>query len=225
MDNIQITSLPVQGYGRRPVANRFLKQTRVGSVLSLAIIFPGLQYTCEMPLLYYLTSILINQGTDVLQLYTDYNQASYRTLPQEEQLRWLREDALAALRLGVKQRDYTRLILVGKSIGTMALAQVLGSGVTEEVRTIWLTPLLRQPAVAEAAARLKAPALFIVGTGDATYDAPALAAVRETSAAEALLVEGANHSLEIPGDPLRSLHILQQVMGRVADFSERVLTG
>jgi len=40
----------------------------------LALILPGLNYTCDMPLLYYTAQFLIADGADVLQVKYDYTQ-------------------------------------------------------------------------------------------------------------------------------------------------------
>ena len=42
----------------------------------LALILPGLNYTCDMPLLYYSAQFLVAEGADVLQVKYDYTQNS-----------------------------------------------------------------------------------------------------------------------------------------------------
>jgi hypothetical protein len=48
------------------VPNTFLKQEMSNH---LAIIFPGLGYSADMPLMYYATKILTKYGADILQLH------------------------------------------------------------------------------------------------------------------------------------------------------------
>ena len=84
-------------------------------------------------------------------------------------------------------------------------------------------PLLRQPWLVEAASRLRSPALFVVGTGDATYVPQALERIRKITGAQAILLEGANHSLEYPGDLMRSLQYIHEVVRDVNDFLDRKL--
>jgi len=45
--------------------------------------------------------------------------------------------------------------------------------------------------------------------------------VQETTGAEALIVQGADHSMEIRGGLLRSVAILQQIIQAIAGFLDR----
>jgi predicted alpha/beta-hydrolase family hydrolase len=215
----KITSLNIAGYGGNPVPNRFFCQE--GAATTLAVLFPGLWYTCDMPLLYYPLELLLQRGADVLQLRTDYTVPSYQSLKPNERANWLFTDALAVVRAGRARRDYARLLLIGKSIGTLAIAHLITTQAGADALTIWLTPLLREPQLVEAASYNKSPALFLAGTGDDLYDAAAMARIREAARAEALIIEAANHRLEIPGDLFASLRVLEQIMRGITDFLER----
>jgi len=157
---------------------------------------------------------------DVLQLWTDYNRAEFASLSQAEQVLWYLEDARSALQTGQGQRTYSRLVLVGKSIGTLTMALLVGQGDSAYIQasTIWLTPLLNLPIVAQAAQSLQGKALIAGGSGDATFDLQILQAIRAQRNVKILVFEGANHSLEIPGEPRRSVQILGEVVQGIADL-------
>jgi hypothetical protein len=72
------------------------------------------------------------------------------------------------------------------------------------------------PQVAAAAGQIQGPALFAGGTLDPTYDPAVVSQLRAKPDAEVLLVEGGNHSLDIPGDPVASLHALADVIQAVS---------
>ena len=215
-----MTTLEVTGYGDQPVPNRFHRQDRAAT--KLGVVLPGLGYNCDMPLLYYPTKLLLARGADVLQLRPDYNTLEFQSLPGEERARRAGADALAALRVGLAQRDYAQVILIGKSIGTLALAQLVSTEARlADAVTVWLTPVFRGRRVVDAALQFKGPALFVAGTADTLFDAEAMSKVRETTDAQVLVVQGADHSMEIPGDPLRSLGVLDQVVRAIADLFDR----
>lgn len=216
MSEINIYNLMIQGYTDKALPNRFFRQT--GEANDLALVLPGLNYTADMPLLYYPTRLLVERGADVLQVRADYTRPDFQALNRLEQMRWLGADAQAALQAGQRQGDYRRLILLGKSIGTMTMAYLVSLGGYPQATTIWLTPLLRQPWLVEAAMQCRAHALFIVGTGDRTYDQEALERVQDAIAARTLLLPGANHSLEIAGDLQQSLKFMQEILQTIADF-------
>ena len=60
--------------------------------------------------------------------------------------------------------------------------------------------------------------LFVIGTADQHYQPALLDEVCATTGGERLVAEGANHSLEIPGDVGASLAILERVVRGVAAF-------
>ena len=69
MAEIRIGSLSISGYGDKAVPNRFFQQ--VGFASELVVLLPGLNYSCDLPLLYYPMRLLVERGADVLQLRTD----------------------------------------------------------------------------------------------------------------------------------------------------------
>jgi len=217
---VTITALEIAGYGSKPVPNRFFRQEQAATRLGL--VFPGLGYNCDMPLLYYPTKLLLARGADVLQLRPDYATPEFQSLPGEERARRAGADASAALHAGLAQRHYRQIVLVGKSIGTLAIAQLVSTEARlADAVTIWLTPVFRGRQVVEAAARFQGPALFVAGTADSLFDADAMSRLREATRTETLVVEGADHSMEISGDLLRSVGVLDQVVRAVAGFFDR----
>jgi predicted alpha/beta-hydrolase family hydrolase len=217
MPELHITSIPISGYDGKTVPNRFFRQE--GAARTLAVLFPGLNYSCDMPLLFYPLKLLLARGAEVLQVRADYAQGNYRSLPAAERAAWLAADAEATVQAAHLQGKYSRLVLVGKSIGTIALASLVLY--EPEAITIWLTPLMRNPLVTAAAEQTRGAALFIAGTADDLYEATALERIRAATQAEALLIEGGDHSLEIEGDFFASLRALEQTMRAVAEFLDR----
>jgi hypothetical protein len=81
----------------------------------------------------------------VLQVHADYTLPSFQSKERMEQVAWLGQDAQAAVQAGMKKRTYDRLILIGKSIGTLSLAYLVAQAGYATATSIWVTPLLRQP--------------------------------------------------------------------------------
>jgi len=217
MPALKITSISISGYAGNTVPNRFFRQE--GAVRTLAVLFPGMNYSCDMPLLFYPLKLLLAQGAEVLQVRADYTVPAYRSLPPEERAAWLAADARAVVQAARLQGEYGGLVLVGKSIGTIALASL--APLEPEAVTIWLTPLLHNPLVTKAAEQTRGAALFVAGTADDLYDAAALKRIQAATQAEAELIEGGDHSLEIEGDFFASLRALEQTMRAVAGFLGR----
>lgn len=211
--------LDITGYQNKPVPNEFVRPE--GGAGRLAILLPGFGYTCDMPLFYYAESLCIRAGIDVLRVEYAYNRIrGFAKLPAAERDRWLAADVTAAYRAAIAQDSYRELILIGKSLGTAAMAHLLTmpDRFPGQVRAVWLTPAFRMPGLAETMSRCPVPSLLIIGDADGHYDAAALETLRATTNPELLIIPGADHSLEIPGNLTASIAALQQTMQAVERF-------
>lgn len=215
--NYHIRTLEVHGYNDRFVQNKFFDQS--SSANTLAMILPGMRYTCDMPLLYYTTETLLIKGYDVLQLWADYDQPEFQKSTQAEQAQCLMGDSLALLETVEGNNRYQRLILVGKSLGTLSMTFLLNmnENLTKET-TIWLTPLLNLAPVAQAVQNLKAQAFLAGSSSDSTFDAEAVNQIQSMSNVTVEVVADADHSLEIPDNMEKSVLVLSQVMNSLNSF-------
>ena len=225
MAEFEISTLKIAGYADLPLPNRFFRVNQPSHThpKTLAVILPGLNYTCDMPLLYYPAKILMGRGADILQVHSDYTIPIYRSANRQNQAVWLATDAQAALRAGRSQGDYRQLVLIGKSIGSLALASLVSMDPELPAVAVWLTPLLTQPRLVESAANSRLPGLFVASRSDPTFDGAALDRIKERVPTDVLLFDGANHSLEIPGDAFQSLEILRQVLQGLQSFLDQHL--
>ena len=213
-------ALEIVGYRDAAVPHTFLWQE--AETRQLALLLPGIAYTCDNPLLYYPGRLLLDRGADVLRVEYAYNtNATYKALSQAEQGEWLNADVTAAYQAAAARRPYERITLVGKSLGTLAMSHLL---TTEEglsgATAVWLTPLLRfeQPRRQIARWGQGGRSLFVIGSADPYYDAAGLSEVEQATSGQSLVIENADHSLEIPGDMARSLEALQRVMLSIESF-------
>jgi predicted alpha/beta-hydrolase family hydrolase len=209
---MQRQALDITGYRGMPVPTVFWRQDVAAD--HLAVILPGLQYTCDMPLLYYPISHLLDLGADVLQVEYAYGRrADYAAGAADEQERWLAADVGAAWQAVTSQHVYPRLTLVGKSLGTRVMRQLLATEtMPDDTRLVWLTPLLSERPVREAVCAARRPTLVVIGDADPHYDAAVLATVQTAVQGEVLVIPGADHGLEITGNVVGSVQALVQVV-------------
>jgi pimeloyl-ACP methyl ester carboxylesterase len=213
-------TLSIAGYERKPVPNTFIRQRDETS--HAAIILPGLGYTAQMPLLFYVTNHLLALGADVLQVNYDYMTA-FRSLDRAAQHRWLVADADAAYRALREQRPYTRITVVGKSLGTLAMAHLFATQTfPAHTDALWLTPILNNPQVRAQIATFGGPSMLVIGTADSFYDPGVLAEVGETPTRKFVIVEGADHGMNVGDDVLRSVQALETTMRAIVDFYKAV---
>jgi pimeloyl-ACP methyl ester carboxylesterase len=212
---MEIVTLPISGYRGEDVPNHFFRQE--GEADHLAIVLPGLGYSADMPLLFFTVSHLVDLGAEILQVEYPYSQcADYRTLDADERQRWLIADTVAACRVALGQRRYRRITLVGKSLGTRAMAHLLAHDETfADATTIWFTPVWHESPVRDAILATRQRALVVIGTADPHYDTTLAAATRAALNGELMIVAEADHGMEIEGDMLRSIAVLDEAMRAV----------
>jgi hypothetical protein len=210
-------SLSILGHSGKLVPNHFLGQD--GDAAQLAIFFPGLGYTCDMPAFYY-TQNMLEESADLLRVEYAYGPAtSFKNIAAIEQFAPLFDDAMAAWNAVRNERPYLTRTLIGKSLGTMAIGQILAANPSmPDLRVIWLTPLLRSERLFRQMQAFRGRSLIVIGTEDAHYDPALLASLRETSGTELLVVEGADHGFDIPGDITGSVEALGAVVTAVERF-------
>lgn len=215
---MQETTITVIGYRGAPVPNRFFRYE--GEVSHLAIVLPGYGYNCDMPLLYFTVSHLLDQGIEVLQVdYTYSRLPEYRALAAEERQRWLVADVTAACRAALAQREYQRITLIGKSLGTRAMAHLLA---TEEAlqaaSTVWFTPPWHEEPIRTCLLAARQPALIVIGTADPYYNPELATEIRKVINGELVIVADAEHGLEVTSDVVRSVQAIEQTMHAVQRF-------
>lgn len=215
---MQETTLMITGYRDAPVPNRFFRHD--GEVSHLAIVLPGYGYNCDMPLLYFTVSHLLDQGVEVLQV--DYNYShlpEYRALDTEERQNWLVADVTAACGAALAQREYQRITVIGKSLGTRAMAHLLATNeALHNAATVWFTPPWHEEPIRQALLAARQPALVVIGTADPHFDTDIAAEVRQAIDGELIVITDAEHGLEVTGDVVRSVQAIEQAMHAVQRF-------
>jgi pimeloyl-ACP methyl ester carboxylesterase len=102
----------------------------------------------------------------------------------------------------------------------MAMAQLLAGQerFAGDIRAIWLTPAFRMPGLAPLMARSVVPSLIVIGDADPHYDVAALESLPATMKANLLVIPGADHGLDRPGDVNASILALGQTVAAMERF-------
>ncbi|HWQ05426.1 MAG TPA: hypothetical protein VN452_08735 [Longilinea sp.] len=219
----QPSQLSIASVNSRPLSNLFFPADH--SKHWLALVLPGLGYTADMPLLYYSKMLLVNRGVDVLQLMPATRSEEFQALDAESRINWLRSEMLAGLDAGLAQNSYAGIVLVGKSIGSISVAAVLSTAESRLPTCVaWLTPLFRERIVMEAALSCKGPSFLLCGGADSTFEPDKLELIlKSNQRAVALVINGADHSLEIDGEEERTFQALQQGMQALGSFLDNAI--
>ncbi len=212
------TTLHAPGHHNEPVPNLLYRQE--DETDTLAVILPGFGYHADLPLLFYPGRIVMNHGMDLLRLETAYSRRpEFSRLPDRDQLAWLDADTDAILDAALAQRSYHQLILIGKSLGTMAMGHLLERYPNLPAsRWVWLTPVLTDLRLVEQVQQQRPASLFAIGNADRYYNEGLLQILVDTTQGKPIVVEGGNHILEVPGGIHQSIQALDEVMTAVETF-------
>ena len=210
--------LKIKGYNGRFLKNRFLKQS--DDPQEVALVFPGMAYNSSMPLLHFTVETILASGLNVLTVDYDYSiTPEFMKQSQETRSDWLIEDVEAALKVITKEEKQKVVCLTGKSLGTLALGYLLETYENlRDAKTIWLTPLIKNPELMEQMLTHMKNAVMVVGTKDHHYDRDIVDRLNATTQLSGIIIDGGNHSLEIEGDVTQSLQVLMQIVAILEQF-------
>jgi len=217
-------SLTIKGYQGRLVDNLFWEKKNPGNWLS--IILPGLNYNNDMPLLFFPRELLHWRDVDVLNLNPRTGSKEYQAASEEGQFAWLKADVTAGINAGMAQKEYQGLILVGKSIGSLAIATI-GTTSEKTIQTawVWITPLLRWDVVRNTALSVTGLQAFLCGSADSTFNHERMDEILEKRPlASAYIADKANHSLEVPGDDQKTFTGFSGAMIFLGKFLDKVIS-
>ena len=174
----------------------------------LAVILPGIGYTCDRPLLYYSGKLARGLGWEVLSV--PYGGFPAKVRGDRERMKQSAEIAAAQTEDLLRDAGWSRfdqIVFISKSIGTVAAAAYSDAhGIC--CRHILFTPL------EETFARRIPKAIAFHGTADPWADTARIRSLCESAGIPLYITEDANHSLET-GDVDRDIRNLADVMRQV----------
>ena len=181
----------------------------------LAVIFPGIGYTADKPLLHYSRRIAADHGYEIrIMNYSGFpSKVKGDRKRMEECFRIALEQAEEML-AGADLTDYEDILFIGKSIGTAVAAKIASeSPAKDRIRQILYTPL------DDTFAFSIGKAIAFTGDDDPLVgkEKSRIAALCEERGIPCFLIEDANHSLESK-DVLADLKELRRIMKETEKF-------
>ena len=174
----------------------------------LAVIFPGMGYNGDKPLLYYAKKMAKAAGYDVIDVTYELPVKSKEILNDKEGMKAAFEIALRQVEEQLSAIEFNKcekILFVGKSIGTALAASY------DKTHNIDAAQLVFTP-VPQTFDFLRAGCGTVFhGNADPWCPREIANTKCEELGLELVIVEGGNHSLET-GDPIRDIQELEDVM-------------
>lgn len=174
----------------------------------LCIILPGIGYTLDRPLLDYSKKLCIEMGYDVLPI--EYGFQVSRAQFDREKFNTIVDESMQLLKMAQLPR-YKTVIFIGKSIGTV-LQRILqeklcDEGLSFKFINIYLTPVDKTVELG-----ICRNSLVFTGTSDPLISRESVCVIKNIDKINLIEIEGADHSLNIKNDIVKSADILLEVI-------------
>lgn len=181
----------------------------------IVIIFPGLGYTADKPLLYYGLSVACSCG------YQEYRKLSFapsnrgnmrgNEAAMKEAFDELYQQAKAQLE-DIDWSQYDDIVFISKSIGTIIASAYANEYQLSDVKHVLYTPLKYTFQYSHK------NAIAFIGTNDAWGDYQEVVKLSNNEKVPIKVYDNCNHSLEIKDDVAGNIRRIDDIMRITADF-------
>ena len=179
----------------------------------LMVLFPGFGYGPDKPLLHYARKAALAAGWQTLAIdYGPLSRPVEQSIFEAGKRAFPKAFAAASAQLdsALRAGEYAQILFVSKSFGTLIAGELTASRPAAGAKNFFLTPL------GDTLAYLSQPdCMAAAGDADGLVTDEQRCEMRSLLGNRLLLFAGADHSLEVPGDPLAGISILGQVTATV----------
>lgn len=210
-------SIELKGRNGRKINNKYYKQENGSNILT--VIIAGFAYTIESPILFYSKHVPFNAGSDVLTIDFEYSRNdNFLNKKEKEQDEWFYEEVNAIAEY-IKESAYKEYHLIGKSLGTTTLLELLKDEEIEKMtkKVVWLTPGVMHEQIYEYIEKAKMKSLVVYGTADPYTTDKEIEKIKKNMNIEIMRIENADHGLE-SSDMKESIYILKDYIEKLEDF-------
>ncbi len=208
------TYLDLLSASGKPLRHKYFQHE--GDPRGLVVLLPGDNYGVDGPLLYYPGQILYERGWDTLAL--TYGYQSEAAPFSVEVISGMLQECGQSVRAALGERPYTRIGLVGKSIGAAIVAVLCETEpLLEHARAAYLTPPLG-PLFDQVFKGTSQLAYVALGNKDRFYSKEALESLQDARTFSLSVVKDADHSLNVVGDLKRTMGIIERVVEETVAF-------
>ncbi|KAB2460099.1 alpha/beta hydrolase [Bacillus sp. CH126_4D] len=163
---------------------------------TVCFMFSGSGYNYDKPLFYYATMLMLENKIDVVHIHYSYDE-QVMNKPMEEVTKIMMDDVNPLIKEVLKGEQYNQTMFLGKSLGTIPIANDLMK--REEFlqsKMILLTPLLTFDSIFNSILQSHHEGLLVIGDKDHQYNSGQIDQLHKTNL-QIEVVKNANHSVNI----------------------------
>ncbi|MBE7096724.1 alpha/beta hydrolase [Bacillus cereus] len=163
---------------------------------TVCFMFSGSGYNYDKPLFYYATMLMLENKIDVVHIHYSYDE-QVMNKPMEEVTKIMMDDINPLMKEVLKGEQYNYTMFLGKSLGTIPIANDLMQREDFlQSKMILLTPLLTFDSIFESILHSRHEGLLVIGDKDHQYNADQIDQLHKTNL-QIEVVKNANHSVNV----------------------------
>ncbi|HDR3345417.1 TPA: alpha/beta hydrolase [Bacillus cereus] len=184
---------------------------------TVCFMFSGSGYNYDKPLFYYATMLMLEHKIDVVHIHYSYD-GQLMNKPMEEVTKVMMDDINPVINEVLKDEQYNETMFLGKSLGTIPIANDLMK--REEFlqsKMILLTPLLTFDTIFDSILHSNHEGFLVIGDKDHQYNADQIDQLHKTNLTIDV-VKNANHSVNVGGyETENSIEAIAKIIGKLKE--------
>lgn len=177
---------------------------------SLVVLFPGGNYGCDKPLLYYARKVAFELGKDVLCI--SYSKKISKEDIESKNVEIIGDEVQKVIDKALAN-EYKNIYFISKSIGTEIAGYISEKYGYKHIKLLFLTPTS-----GTIKHITKGKCTVIVGSSDGLFPQNNIDKISELSSIELRVIENGNHSLEVKGNVMKSIDALKCIINIYFQF-------
>ena len=183
---------------------------------SICFMFSGSGYNYDKPLFYYSTMAMLESNIDIVHIHYSYDEQTL-TKSIEEITKIMMEDIEPVITNVIENSEYSEVIFLGKSLGTIPIAlDLMQNEKFVNSKMILLTPLLKFDTIFTSIMNSQHQGLLVIGDKDPHHSSDKCYLLKNKANLKIEVIENANHSLDIRDhETSKSINNLFEIMKKV----------
>ncbi|EEN02563.1 MULTISPECIES: hypothetical protein [Bacillus cereus group] len=162
----------------------------------VCFMFSGSGYNYDKPLFYYAMMLMLEHKIDVVHIHYSYD-GQLMNKPMEEVTKVMMDDINPVMNEVLKDEQYNYIMFLGKSLGTIPIANdLMKRDEFAQSKMILLTPLLTFDTIFDSILHSRHEGLLVIGDKDHQYNAAQIDQLHKTNLMIDV-VKNANHSVNV----------------------------
>ncbi|PET23209.1 alpha/beta hydrolase [Bacillus cereus] len=184
---------------------------------TVCFMFSGSGYNYDKPLFYYATMLMLEHKIDVVHIHYSYD-GQLMNKPMEEVTKVMMDDINPVINEVLKDEQYNETMFLGKSLGTIPIANdLMKREEFAQSKMILLIPLLTFDTIFDFILHSRHEGFLVIGDKDHQYNADQIDQLYKTNL-QIEVVKNANHSVNVGGyETENSIEAIAKIIGKLKE--------